>query len=718
MSNLSDIEKQQKTSARASNIYTAIFIFGILIIIKVLVTQFGQNGDALREKARDLNYKPKELEAFRGDILSHDGRLLASSVPQYEIRMDFQAGSPKNREANFYEKVDSVSRCLADMFKDRTAEEYSEFMKNEFKKSKNNRFTMIAPRRVNYSEMKEISKFPLFNLGMYKSGFIPFQRYQRLLPNGSLARRTIGFTNADGVMLGIEGAFDSTLRGQVGKTMMQKISGSVRVPVADSLNLSPKDGNNVITTIDIDIQDIAETALREQIEIGQADWGCAILMEVETGDIRAIANLSRHEDGIYEDMNYAMGYSLEPGSTIKLATLINLLEVGAPLDEMYNTVNGVLNVGKGRAVVRDSHNVGRVSLETGFEQSSNIVFAMATDNYFGDREAEYAQRLKNMGLGEPLNMQIKGEAKPTIYTPEDKRMWNKTTLVNMAYGYALRLTPLHTLCLYNAVANNGKMVRPRLVTMTKHLNDTIETFPVSYMAEDICSEQTLRTVQQCLENVVTNGTAKMLQNPLYSVAAKTGTAQIAIGRQGYTDADGGRHYLASLAGYFPADNPKYSCIVVLKTYNSPKNRRKYYGSQLAGPVFKAIADRVYNTSVDWQPPIKTTSKIVLPIKGGNLLSDSISRVLGVVGQSSQQRTITNYHSNLNSLNDTLAIVPNVYDMGLRDALFIIESNGLRATVNGVGAVVEQSPQAGDTINRDTPVEITLSNQKPKTAKKK
>lgn len=709
-----NIDKQKKkiTDQRASKLYGFMALIGLIIIVKVLVTQYGAQGEVLRSRAVALNYDTIRLEAFRGDILTHDNRLLATSVPEYEIRMDFQAGAEATRKDVFFSNVDSLSKCLAAMFGDRSAKEYKDFMISEFNKTSRNRFTLISPRRISHMEMLEASEFPQFKLGMNRGGFIPYQRYRRLLPHGSLARRTIGFINSTGTKLGIEGAFDKQLSGTEGKTLMQKISGSVRVPVADSQNQNPIDGDDVVTTIDADIQDIAETALRQQIIEGQADWGCAILMDVSTGDIRAIANLTRHGEDIYEDFNYAMGQSLEPGSTIKLATLINLLEAGAPLDEVYKTNGGITRIGA--ATVRDSHDVGTVTLEEAFEQSSNIAFALAANKYYGEKELEYANRIKDMGLGSTLDMQIMGEAAPTIYTPEDRRMWNRTTLTNMAYGYALRLTPLHTLCLYNAIANGGDMVRPRLVTMLKHQNDTIETYPVTYMAEDICSDRTVRTVQQCLENVVNNGTGRMLQNPLYSVAAKTGTAQIAQGRHGYTDANGGRHYLASLAGYFPADNPKYSCIVVLKTYNSPGNRRTYYGAALAGPVFKAIADRVYNTSVDWQPPLKTSTNVVMPIKGGNRESDSLRKAMGVTNRSSADQTITEYSYNLNTLTDTMAIVPDVREMGLRDALFSIERSGLRANISGIGAVREQSPLPGDTVERNTRVELILTTEKKQT----
>ncbi len=709
-----NIDKQKKTDKRASHISRLMAFVGIVIVIKIIITQFGANGEQLRQQAENLNNKPTDLEAFRGDIFSHNNRLLATSVPEYEIRRDFQAGNPNTREEIFMSNVDSLSVCLANMFKDRSAKEYKDFLVSEFRKPSGNRFTMIAPRRISHLELAEISKFPQFSLGTNKGGFSPHQRYRRLLPHGSLARRTIGFVNDSGSKLGIEGAFDIPLKGIAGKVMTQKISGSIRVPVAHEDNKNPIDGYDVITTIDPDIQDIAETALRTQIEKGQADWGCAVLMDVATGDIRAITNLTRHGDQIYEDYNYAIGQSMEPGSTIKLASLINLLEAGAPMEEIYDTKNGTIKIGV--ATVRDSHNVGKASLREGFEESSNIVFALAANKYYGEREMEYSKRLMDLGLGDSLKMQIKGEAKSTIYTPQDKRIWNKTTLTNMAYGYALRLTPMHTLCLYNAIANNGNMVRPRLVTMLKHQNDTIESYPVSYIKKDICSNRTLRTVQQSLKDVVSIGTGKMLKNDQYSVAAKTGTAQIAQGRRGYTDANGGRHYLASLAGYFPADDPKYSCIVVIKTYNSPKNRRTYYGSALAGPVFKAIADRVYYTSVDWQPAIKNTKNIVQPIKGGNLESDSLRESLGIKNPVAHNKRVTTYRSDLSGLNDSIAIVPDVHGLGLRDALFFIERSGLKANVSGSGAVAEQSPKAGDTIKRNVKVELIFSSQETKKRK--
>lgn len=704
---ISGSERKVIVDKRVGNIYKLMTLLGVIIMAKILFVQYGPEGEQLRSQSLTISHDTAILEAFRGDIFTHDMRLLATSVPEYDIRMDFATEGLK-REV-FMANVDSLSRCLASFFGDRTADEYRNFLTNRYNNSSKTqyRYVRISPRRVSYLEMKEIAEFPIFNLGANRGGFIAEEIYLRLRPYGSLARRTIGFNNSTGTKLGLEGAFDTELKGVDGKTLMQKISGNIKVPIADEQNRSSIDGSDVITTIDANIQDVAETALREQLLKGGADWGCAILMEVATGEIRAITNLTRYDDQLIEDYNYAMGTSLEPGSTIKLATLIALLEEGASLDEIYKTNGGSIRIGA--ATVRDSHDVGTVTLKEAFEQSSNIAFALAANKHFENREQEYVDYIRKMGLGEDLQMQIPGEAKSIIYSPEDKRIWNKTTLTNMAYGYALRLTPLHTLCLYNAIANNGTMVRPRLVTMLKHHGDTVAQFPVSNMVDNICSPRTVELAQQCLENVVNNGTGRMLQNPQYSVAAKTGTAQIAQGRSGYTDAQGGRHYLASLAGYFPADDPKYSCIVVIKTYNSPRNRRTYYGAALAGPVFKAIAERVYYSSVDWQPPLTPVMGTTQSVKGINNETSELCHELNV-RSADRGRGITEYRKSITNLKDTIAIMPELSGLGLKDALFLLESKGLKVNFSGSGAVVSQSHNAGDTVARNSYIDIILSNR--------
>ena len=424
---------------RVRVLYALFFFVGMLIAGKILYLQYGPKGPALRNKGTTITYERVKLEADRGDVLACDGRILATSVPMYEVRMDFAANGLI--DSVFLRDVDSLAGSLSSFFGDKSKGAYKLMLVNAFRNRKKNRYTLISPRRVNHLEIKQIAKFPLFRLGQNRSGFIARQINKRMLPHGRMAARTIGMVNEAGTRLGIEGAFDSVLRGIDGSVMMQRVSGSFRVPVPDEMNVDPVDGIDVVTTLDVDIQDVAEKALRDQLIAMQADWGTAILMEVATGEIRAMANLTRYSDErVVEDFNYAIGMNLEPGSTEKLASLITLLDdAGASLDETYDTGDGRIVIG--RAKVVDSHACGLLTLKGVFEKSSNVGFAMAVNKYYRDDPKRFVDHLCKMGLDQPLGLQIAGEQKPVIRKPGDK-WWDGTTLTMMSYGYALRLTPL------------------------------------------------------------------------------------------------------------------------------------------------------------------------------------------------------------------------------------------------------------------------------------
>ena len=441
---------------RVRVLYALFFFVGMLIAGKILYLQYGPKGPALRNKGTTITYERVKLEADRGDVLACDGRILATSVPMYEVRMDFAANGLI--DSVFLRDVDSLAGSLSSFFGDKSKGAYKLMLVNAFRNRKKNRYTLISPRRVNHLEIKQIAKFPLFRLGQNRSGFIARQINKRMLPHGRMAARTIGMVNEAGTRLGIEGAFDSVLRGIDGSVMMQRVSGSFRVPVPDEMNVDPVDGIDVVTTLDVDIQDVAEKALRDQLIAMQADWGTAILMEVATGEIRAMANLTRYSDErVVEDFNYAIGMNLEPGSTEKLASLITLLDdAGASLDETYDTGDGRIVIG--RAKVVDSHACGLLTLKGVFEKSSNVGFAMAVNKYYRDDPKRFVDHLCKMGLDQPLGLQIAGEQKPVIRKPGDK-WWDGTTLTMMSYGYALRLTPLKTLTFYNAVANGQPAAR-------------------------------------------------------------------------------------------------------------------------------------------------------------------------------------------------------------------------------------------------------------------
>ena len=577
---------------RVRVVYILFLLFGIGIILMICHWQYGPRSAELHKQAKKITYQRVSLKAERGDILAVDGRLLATSTPIYQIRMDF--GAMGLEDDLFYAEVDGLSRSLSALFGDKSSSSYKSFLvslrkeANADRENRTNRYKLISPRRIDFLELAKLKKFPLFKDGVNKSGLIVEHINKRIRPHGSLASRTIGSVNASGVKVGIEGAFDQQLRGTDGVVMKKKISGSFKVPVDDISNIEPINGIDVVTTIDIDMQDVAESALKRQLDIGGADWGSVILMEVETGEVRVMSNLTRKSKGVFvEDYNYAIGRCMEPGSTFKLATLITLLDdAKASLDDVYDADGGESVVGKVKVV--DTHPEGEITLRDIFRVSSNIGFAKAVHDHYADNPGRFVDNISKLGFDRPIGISIRGEGRPTVKRPGE-RWWDGTTLIRMSFGYALETSQIHTLSLYNAVANGGKMVRPLLVKELREYGQVIRSFPTEVINPKICTKETLIKVQDCLKDVVLGGTGRILKSPYYTVAAKTGTAQIAQGNRGYFDKYGRRHYLATLVGYFPADNPKYTCIVSVKT----SSNINYYGSSLSGPVFRAISDRVY-----------------------------------------------------------------------------------------------------------------------------
>ena len=708
-----DIKK--RILARVRWLYIIFFAIGIAIAVRIAYIQYGPNGEKLRQKGERSIYERETIEADRGDILACDGRILATSVPTYEVRMDFAAQGLA--DSIFRRHVDALADSLSNFFGDKNKNAYLIMLNRAYSNKRRNRYLQIAPRRVNHLEIKRIAQFPILKLGPNRGGFIAVQINKRLLPNGALASRTIGRVNEAGRKWGIEGAFDSILKGKDGNILMQRISGSFKIPVPDALNEAPRDGIDVVTTLDIDVQDVAENALRKQLELGDADWGTAVLMEVSTGEIRAITNLTRRGEGKFvEDFNYAIGMNLEPGSTEKLASLITLLDdAGASLDETYDTGDGRIVIG--RAKVVDSHACGLLTLKGVFEKSSNVGFAMAVNKYYRDDPKRFVDHLCKMGLDQPLGLQIAGEQKPVIRKPGDK-WWDGTTLTMMSYGYALRLTPLKTLTFYNAVANGGKMVSPLLVKELRQYGQTLRTFGARTMVSSIASRETLEEVREAMRGVVEEGTARRMRSRYYSVGGKTGTAQIAMGRSGYTDRNGGRHYLGTFVGYFPEDDPKYSCLVAVKTYNAPGHRRYYYGGTVAGPVFKAIADRVYAKNTAWQKPVSETGDKSAKkpfVKAGRV--EQMREVGYRFDIPYEGRRREKPWKELASIDSTGAVyteyderggkVPCVVGMGLKDAIYLLERQGMIVSFSGVGTVLSQSVPAGSKARRGQTVSLIL-----------
>ena len=696
---------------RVGVIYIFMLAFAILIIGKIFYLQLIE-GSKWKDQAQALTLKDITVESNRGDILASDGRLLASSVPYYEIRMDTR--STGMDDLIFNSNIDSLAYHLSKLFHDKSSTQY----KNELVKArkKGERFHLIR-RRVNFNQLKKLKTFPIFRLGQYKGGFIVLQTNMRIQPHVSLASRTIGYTTQGegGNGVGIEGAFDNELKGVEGVRLMQRLNGNVWMPVHDGNEVEPKDGMDVVTTIDVNIQDVAESALLKQLQKQEAHHGTAVLMEVSTGKIRAIVNLERNDKGQYkESYNYAIGESRAPGSTFKLASMIALLEDGfVDVDDTVNTGNGQVMYYDKKISDTKRGGHGVLTVQEVLEVSSNVGISKLVTKYYTGKEEKFINRLYEMNLNNRLGIPIHGEGKPQIKYPGDK-LWSGVTLPQMSIGYEVRLTPLQTLTLYNAIANNGRMVKPKFVDGLMYHGDWVKTFNTEVLKQSICSRSTLKKVQSMLKGVVERGTARNLKNDNYKIAGKTGTAQIANKESGYS-IKSKISYQASFAGYFPADNPRYSCIVVV---NAP-SRNVYYGNLVAGPVFKEIADKVYATNfeihygidvVDDETAIKipyTKNSYKKELKGA--LADLGIRVND--DEANSDWVITTKLDSCVKLNNRQIhenLMPNVKGMGLKDAVYILENMDLTVELKGRGTILKQSIAPGTRISNGDLVVLEMS----------
>ncbi len=688
-------------------IYIMIILFGAAILARIIIIQYVE-GDEWAELGEKFIYRTNDVPANRGDILADDNRILASSVPYYTIYMDTRSTGMK---ADVWSGgIDGLSEGLAEVVGLKSRSGWKIDLTQA--RLRGDRFYLIK-RRVSYSDLKRLSKLSVFREGRYKGGLIAEPENRRILPHIILASRTIGYLTkgSSGNVVGLEGAYDKELTGINGSVLKQRLTGGAWMPVNDKNSVEPRDGNDIVTTIDIDIQDVAENALLKQLQLHDAHHGVAILMEVVTGDLKAIVNLELGKDGKYhESYNYAIGESTEPGSTFKLPVFIIALEDGVV------ELNDTIDTGEGEVqyydkVIKDSHRggYGKITVREVFEKSSNVGTSMIINENYRERPGDFVDRLYRMGLNEKTGIEIRGEGTPLIRYPGDK-YWSGISLPMMSHGYEVQLTPLQTLTFYNAVANNGRMMKPRIVKEIRYHGETIKRIETTVLKPSICSRSTIVRAKQLLEGVVTNGTAKNLDNETYKIAGKTGTAQIANEKYGYKH--GGRvSYQASFVGYFPADEPVYSCIVVV---NAPSNS-VYYGNLVAGPVFKEIADKVYATAF-YRKLISEGSpagEIPAVKKGYGKDARRVLAELGVIAKSD----ISNEWIAPVRKNDTLLfnefriinnLVPDVTGMGLRDALFLLENSGMIVEVSGRGRVVRQSLRPGTRIIRGSKIKLDMS----------
>ncbi|ESU23305.1 cell division protein, penicillin-binding protein [Flavobacterium enshiense DK69] len=647
-----------------------IFVMAIFVAVKLTNIQWVE-GDYYRKLAKERTVKNFVIPANKGNVYSADGSLLATSIPNYTIRFDAVAPKKEHFDDNIKGLSDSLSVMLG---------KPSGFYQRELRKARahKNRYYLVA-RKLSYTEYMRMKTFPLFNLGAYKGGIITEQKTVREHPIGKIAERTIGYERFDEsgkeTRVGIEGAFGEYINGKDGKRLMQKIAKNQWKPISDNNEIEPRDGYDIISTIDVYIQDIAHHALLKQLEYYQADHGCVVVMETKTGEVKAISNLGRAESGTYyETINYAVAESHEPGSTFKLVDLIALLDdEKVDTSKVYDSKGGDITY-RGRHV-RDSNGkgYGKVSLARGFELSSNTIMVQAVYENYKNNPEEFVNRLNGLGLNKPLGLPFKGEGKPYIPQPGQKG-WSAITLPWMAFGYNVSMTPLQTLTLYNAVANKGEMVKPQFVREIKEWNKTIKKFDKQVINPKICSDDALAKIKAVLENVVKKGTGSKLYSKDFSMAGKTGTAQM-----NYHKGDDKMYYASSFVGFFPADEPKYSCVVVV---HKPNVAAGYYGADVAGPVFKRIAQKIF-TDVPSTNEIKTLN---VKIKH-------------------QEK---NYGEYYNKEQKKENIVPNVKGMAGMDAIALLENFGMKVKVIGVGKVKQQSIQPGQRFNKNQIITIQLS----------
>ncbi len=688
---------------RSGIVYFMMLLVAFVILGSVVYMQVVE-----REKWEEMSdkyiFRISEVPASRGDILAHDGRLLASSVPHYNIRMDTRASDA----STWNNGIDGLASGLSRMFGDKSAAEWKKSL-NDARKSGNRYF--LVKRRVDYETMLRMKRLPIFREGQYRGGMIAEVEDMRVLLNQDLAARTIGYVNLgeEVTAVGIEGAFNPELAGTNGVAVKQRLTGGDWITVRSEKSLPSVNGSDVLTTIDIDLQDVASNALEKQLIKHDAHHGCAVVMEVKTGDIRAIVNLEQGGDGNYrERYNYAIGESTEPGSTFKLPVMMAALEDGLiDTSDIVDTGEGVVEFyGK---KIRDSKEggFGRLTVKEVFENSSNVGTSKVITQVYKDNPQDFVDRLYSFGLNEKLGIQLVGEGEPLIRYPGDK-LWSGLTLPQMSYGYEVMMTPLQILTFYNAVANDGKLVKPRFVSAIMKNGQLQKQLPVIESNRSLASKSTIEKAKIMMEGVVERGTAMNLRNTEYKIAGKTGTAQIANANTGYRS--GTRMlYQASFVGYFPAENPLYSIIVVV---NAPSNG-VYYGNIVAGTVFREISDKIYATRF-FKEQEGEREKLSIAEVGAGYMPD-LNIVLRNIGDGAIKGVDGNWASvsgekgneRYTAVVSEADYVPDVTNMSLRDAMFFLENSGYRVRYSGKGKVKRQSPEPGTKYYRGQIVALEL-----------
>lgn len=686
--------------------FIGMTLLGFMVLGRVVHIQVFQ-GKEWRNMGDSLHQTVEILDAERGTIYSEEGEMLSSSIPYFDIHINFRSTEAlrENNGKLFYQNVDSLAYCMAGLFDDKTKKEYVQELTRAYK----NKMPWYELRKdIPFEKYKILRNFPLARLSKYKSGFIVETKEKRMMPFGMLANRTIGL-NRDSLKLsvGLEKYYDSILKGQSGSRVVRYIAGGTRVPMDDS-EIEPVNGKDIITTLNVQLQDIVQTALHEKMKAQQAINGCAIVMEVSTGKIKAIANLGWSEkyQKYLELDNYALIPS-EPGSTSKLMTLMAALEDG------YINISSTVNIEGGTwetngRIIRDAEKSPKniLTYKEAFEHSSNVALSKLAFYNYQKNPSKFVKHFERLGLTGSTGIDLNESYRPVVKQP-GKNNWSAQTIASMGFGYELTQSPLHTLMLYNAVANNGRMMKPYLVNAIKKGEEVLRSFNPQVTNEKICSKETLQQLKICLQAVCDSGTAKKIFDSCgYKVAGKTGTAKVADGKFDYDDAV----YQSSFAGYFPADNPKYTCVVVIK--NRP-HAPVYYGGAVAAPVFRKIADYLmgsgnaaYNTELQ---PLRDSMATGFRLNSG----DAATLLAEIKNQKIDQQTgwtkIEQNGSSISAMKEALPTktIPDVREMGLRDALSCLENRGVRVIARGKGRVTAQSILPGTAVQKNATIIIEL-----------
>jgi cell division protein FtsI (penicillin-binding protein 3) len=682
--------------------FLCVLVFALCVSAKIGHIQFVE-GDKWAKMSEEINFDYKKVKATRGNIYSDNGSLLATDLPFYRVAIDPTLA----KEEIFKKGIDSLSLMLSLYYKDRSAKDYKEMLKDA--RATGKQYVTLNRKQINYLTKKEMMTWPIIREGRYKGGVIFEKIDVRYRPFSNLSRRTVGYVNEDGKGAGLEYSFDEALGGQDGEALFQKIAGGTWKPVFDGNNVKAVDGLDIQTTIDINLQDVAETSLYNAMKQHDADAGTVVVMEVKTGYIKAISNLSANGNGDYEEkFNHAVGGSFEPGSTFKLMTMMALLEdTNIELSDSINTGNGEFTFYNKKVRDHDEGGYGRITIKDAFERSSNIAMAKLIDKHFGTKPSKFLEYVDNLKLSKPLGLQITGEAYPKITRPKDKN-WSGITLPWMAYGYGFEMSPLHTLALYNAVANDGRMIKPVFVTAISQADEVTKEFETETLNSKICSNKTLNQLKLLLEGVVERGTAKNLKNSYYRIAGKTGTAVI------LKDGRYEKKYITSFVGYFPAHAPKYSAIVLIK---NPKGIHQY-GNSVAGPVFKDIADNIYSRDINLHLAMEKKATLdpgVFPVIRAGKQDEltMLSNELGISNHTSTEEEWIKAAKNGSAVvwKKNVVVrdhVPDVMGMTFRDAIFVLEKSGLRVSYEGKGRVSEQSLSPGTRISKGSRIYLRLS----------